>query len=163
MAKTSEKRECPPRQVLQDGTEVRLVPLEKTKGRPLYVSRDGVPYSFATGKLVQITPVQNTTPSSKTNGCRKQRYLVLQNHNGIKLHHAVALAWIGPRPEGCECDHLNGIVADNRADNLEWVTPAENRCRALILRQLRKTMNVAELSREELRRLLEIEPVNSNH
>jgi len=142
--------------VTPEGTEVRLVPLEKTKGRPLYVSRDGVPYSFATGKLVQITPVQNTTPSSKTDGRRKQRYLVLQHHNGIKLHHAVALAWIGPRPEGCECDHLNGVAADNRADNLEWVMPAENRRRAIILRQLRKTMNVAELSRKELRRLLEI-------
>jgi len=156
MAKTSEKREYPPRQVLQDGTEVRLVPLEKTKGRPLYVSRNGVPYSFATGKLVQITPQQNTYPCSKTDGGRKQRYLTLPHHNGVKLHHAVALAWIGPRPEGCECDHLNGNVADNRADNLEWVTPAENRRRALIIRQLCRTMNVAELSREELRKRLEI-------
>jgi len=156
MAKTSEQKEFPLRQVTPEGTEVRLVPLEKTKGRPLYVSRNGVPYSFRTGKLVQITPEPDTSPRNRFNGSRKQRYLVLQNHNNIKLHHAVALTWIGPRPEGCECDHLNGVVADNRADNLEWVTPVENRRRALILRQLCKTMNVAELSREELRRLLEI-------
>ena len=49
----------------------------------------------------------------------------------------MALTWIGPRPSGCECDHINGNIYDWRADNLEWVTPAENRKRAVILRARR--------------------------
>ena len=49
----------------------------------------------------------------------------------------MALTWIGPRPVGCECDHINGNIYDWRAENLEWVTPAENRKRAVILRARR--------------------------
>ena len=43
----------------------------------------------------------------------------------------------GPRPEGYQCDHLNGNKFDYSAANLEWVTPAENIRRAKILRALR--------------------------
>ena len=49
----------------------------------------------------------------------------------------MALTWIGPRPEGYEVDHINGDMLDWSTDNLEWVTPAENRKRAVILRARR--------------------------
>ena len=49
----------------------------------------------------------------------------------------MALTWLGVRPAGCECDHINGNIYDWRACNLEWVTPAENRKRAVILRARR--------------------------
>lgn len=44
----------------------------------------------------------------------------------------------GPRPDGYQCDHLNGNILDYSAANLEWVTPKENYRRAKILRALRK-------------------------
>ncbi len=45
---------------------------------------------------------------------------------GCYGHQLVCAAFIGQRPEGCECRHLNGDPADNRAENLVYGTPAEN-------------------------------------
>jgi len=42
----------------------------------------------------------------------------------------VAAAFIGPRPPGHEINHINGIKSDNRAENLEYVTPAGNMAHA---------------------------------
>lgn len=42
------------------------------------------------------------------------------------VHRLVALAFIGAPPPNHEVNHKNGIKADNHADNLEWVTHAEN-------------------------------------
>ena len=152
----------PKRDVLPDGTEIRLVlPLERTGNRPLYVTASGRAFSHVRAKdkktgvmrwiyreqaLVTLTPGKLSV-----NANRKQRYYVMPHHGDIYLHIAVCLAWNGPRPEGYECDHLNGIVSDNRASNLQWVTPAENRKRARLLRVLRSIgREPREMSREEL-------------
>ncbi len=50
--------------------------------------------------------------------------------NGVrrtcKVHHLVLEAFVGPRPEGMECRHLNGDPFDNRPENLAWGTRSEN-------------------------------------
>ena len=138
----------PKRDVLPDGTEIRLVlPLERTGNRHLYVTASGRAFSHVrvkdkkTGVMRWIYREQvlvTSTPGKlSVNANRKQRYYILPHHGDIYLHIAVCLAWNGPRPDGYECDHLNGIVSDNRASNLQWVTPAENRKRAVILRARR--------------------------
>lgn len=64
----------------------------------------------------------------------KQGYLTLTTRIGgrdgkawlIKVHRAVAQAYI-PNPENKPCvNHKNGIKTDNHVDNLEWATYAEN-------------------------------------
>ena len=52
-------------------------------------------------------------------------------------HKLMALAWMGPIPAGWEIDHLNGNILDWRLENLQVVTPKENRKRAVILRARR--------------------------
>lgn len=42
------------------------------------------------------------------------------------VHHLVLSAFVGPRPEGKECRHLDGNRANARLSNLEWGTQLEN-------------------------------------
>lgn len=42
------------------------------------------------------------------------------------VHSLVLEAFVGPRPEGAVCRHLNGDPADNRVENLRWGTGSEN-------------------------------------
>ncbi len=129
--------------VLDDGTELRLVPIERT-GRPLYITRDGRAYSYVRGTYRQLK-FNHPTRSKKNRKNRVQPYVQLSHFNDIFVHHAVLLAWVGPRPEGYECDHLNGNGADNRLENLEWVTPEENRRRAVESRRQRRAAQQQQL------------------
>jgi len=47
------------------------------------------------------------------------------------VHTLVTLAFIGPRPEGLEIDHLNSDPSDNRLVNLEYVSSRENTRRSI--------------------------------
>jgi hypothetical protein len=151
----------PKRDKLPDGTEVRLVPLERTNARPLYVTNDGRPFSHVRGYRPLAT-IADTSKTNKYNGRRKQKYRKMSNSfHCVLVHHAVALAWIGPQPTyisprtgketKCVIDHLNGITTDNRVENLEWVTREENDRRARILRAMRAAgLNPRTYSRAEL-------------
>lgn len=54
---------------------------------------------------------------------------VLWRHNKKhwkKIHRAVVEAFVGPIPKGMVVNHINGIKDDNRLENLEVCTNAEN-------------------------------------
>lgn len=58
-------------------------------------------------------------------------YLVFTpRKNGVQkdylVHHAVAYAFIGPRPEGMHINHKDGVKTNNNVGNLEYLTPREN-------------------------------------
>lgn len=42
------------------------------------------------------------------------------------VHCLVLEAFVGPRPKGKQCAHLNGDRKDNRLENLKWVSKTEN-------------------------------------
>ena len=126
--------------------EVRVVPREGKNGIRLFVSRDAqVAYKILrSGVQISVRGTSTTTNNSKVryNARRKQRYLKFAHALGKDQHilvsHAVHLAWVGPIPEGYVVDHLNGVTTDNRAENLEAITPQENARRSRYLHALRK-------------------------
>ena len=62
---------------------------------------------------------------------RKDGYWVIKlSHKGVskkfKIHRLVLEAFVGPRPTGMECRHLDGDKNNNRLYNLRWGTSEEN-------------------------------------
>ncbi len=43
------------------------------------------------------------------------------------VHRLVMMAFTGPRPDGLQINHLNGVKTDNRWVNLEYCTASENK------------------------------------
>jgi hypothetical protein len=53
-------------------------------------------------------------------------YVALPGRISRQVHHLVALAFIGPRPDGLVLRHLDDDRTNNRVDNLAYGTPSEN-------------------------------------
>jgi hypothetical protein len=65
----------------------------------------------------------------KPNISKGYEHVVLSKHHITKtfsVHRLVLLAFVGPRPEGMQCRHLDGNKRNNRLCNLKWGTPKEN-------------------------------------
>ena len=58
----------------------------------------------------------------------------------IRVHTLVLMAFVGPRPDGLECRHLDGNPANNHISNLRWGTHRENQ----LDRRLHGTSNQGE-------------------
>lgn len=96
--------------------EIRLIP-----GFPGYlVSNAGLVLSVRSGKML---PMKSRTDS---HGYLRVGMRVASVQKQRMVHDLILLAFIGPRPTGMQCDHINGNKADNRIENLRWVTPSEN-------------------------------------
>ena len=118
--------DVPPKLFLTDGRELRLVPRNLTR-RPLYASDDGNVFTLFSYGIKQLRSHLLCVPRYAKKGQRQHRAEQLSRfYNDMLVHHAVLSAWVHPRPEGMECDHINGDSLDNRLCNLEWVTHQEN-------------------------------------
>jgi len=71
---------------------------EKWKDRVFSLSHNGYPHVFISSK----------------------------NHNNYFVHNVIALCYLGEKPQGYQTDHINSIKADNRLENLQYITPQQN-------------------------------------
>lgn len=75
------------------------------------------------------------------------------------VHTLVADAFLGPKPDGCEIDHINTNKHDNRASNLRYVTRAENRNNPFTMFnseviRIRRGIAAGKVSKEDILRLV---------
>ena len=123
-----------------DGTELRLCPLDRTHGKPLYCSADGRFFN-ASGRELRPSVLRQRTWRSH-NGISGSHYPSMRQYGNC--HILIALTWIGPRPDGYECHHRNGDMYDNRVSNLIWLSHDDHRRYDAALRAaLRRGLNLA--------------------
>ena len=92
-------------------------------------------YEVSTAGRVRNVPDRRIL--KQTSGCgRAKNYKRVMLHNpGYRkgkrhayVHHLVAEAWIGPRPEGALACHRNDCGQDNRLANIYYGSKEDNEC-----------------------------------
>src|ERR1044072_2359706 len=72
--------------------------------------------------------MKQSVQKNRSNG-RSYRYLNLCKGGKptiYMVHRIVLEAFVGPRPAGMECRHLDGNPGNNNLSNLQWGTPLQN-------------------------------------
>jgi len=126
---------------------------------------EGWPYHVSSlGRIRRMSPGVGTEfgrvldPSVNGNGYRA----VILGNDGpeyrSEVHALVAHAFLGPRPAGFHVNHRNAIKTDNRIENLEYVTPAENNHHAVMMGAFKNRARgedspVAKLTGEEVKQI----------
>ena len=123
------------------------MPPECVGGKILFVGTDGRFYN-ANGRELKA----RLSPSDQKNRPNMHSaYPKMRSYANRLCHHLVYETFVGPRTKGLEIDHINGNKLDWSLDNLQEVTPAENRKRAKLLRVLRSIgRDPLQMSRAEL-------------
>lgn len=126
---------------------IKQVPPESVGGKTLFAGTDGKFYS-AKGRELKpsFSPSQLISRPNMHSG-----YPCMRSFGSRSCHTLIWETFVGPRTPGMEIDHINGDKMNWSLDNLEEVTPTENRKRAILLRELRRNgRDPKQMTRDEL-------------
>lgn len=94
----------------------------------------GYERTYEVSNLGRVRSLKRATTSGRVRKLRVNRHgyidVNLSQANRTRtftVHNLVMLAFTGPRPDGYEIRHLNGVQSDNRRTNLAYDTVSENR------------------------------------
>lgn len=87
--------------------------------------------------------------SSVAHGYKRVGLMVDGKSRTFLVHRLVAETFIPAHAKGAEVNHINGDKTDNRIENLEWITHAENMRHAL--RVLGRTFGTKSLTDEQVK------------
>lgn len=73
---------------------------------------------FKAGRVLSSAPGKNGYPMVQLWHNQKPKKLY--------VHHLVLEAFVGPRPDGCICNHKDCNRSNNRPENLEWTSQSNN-------------------------------------
>lgn len=96
-------------------------------GRIRSLDREWVQPHTRTGKPVKVTKKGRILkmPAGRS-GYQRVTLRAPKRKHVRPVHQLILEAFIGPRPEGMVCRHLNGDSCDNRLCNLAWGTAKQN-------------------------------------
>jgi hypothetical protein len=108
-----------------------MPPVGRTRIRPvpgyigIWASSDG--HVYTERRYRRLLDGLRQLPERDVDGYRKVS-VRLVGGGWVKrgVHRLVLLAFAGPRPDGLQAGHRNGVRADNRIQNLRYVTPKQN-------------------------------------
>lgn len=76
-------------------------------------------------------------PLNPAIGSKGYFYVYIGTFDGVQkkttVHRLVALAFLGPYPEDCEVNHIDGDKLNNCVNNLEYITHLENARHAVMI------------------------------
>lgn len=79
-------------------------------------------HTFKNEKTKLIKPSSNSTNKGK----KDYQFYVIEGKK-YYVHFLVLTTFVGTKPIGYECDHINGDKHDNTLDNLRFISRSENR------------------------------------
>jgi len=88
-------------------------------------------------------------------GYRKIAFVTMPH---MYIHHMVLEAFVGKKPDGAQCRHINGDKEDNRLCNLAWGTPKENAADKIIhgTEGFGEKNSMARLTRAKVKEMIRI-------
>lgn len=96
-------------------------------GFPAYtITKDGRVWSKPRKSSRGQEPGRWLTNTTQTNGYVYTHLNVKGKQYHFRLSCLILLAFVGPRPKGTQCRHLDGDKQNNYLTNLKWGTPKEN-------------------------------------